>query len=65
MHLIKSTCPSLLITNLDHILCKNFKAFSEIHVRLEDIICEEFPPLREITYNLKIMLRDIDGDLDI
>ena len=40
IHLIESACPSVLLPNLDPLLCKKIKALSDIHVRLEDIICE-------------------------
>ena len=40
IHLIESACTSLLLTNLDPLLCKNFKGISDIHMRLEAIICE-------------------------
>ena len=65
IRLTKSACPSLLITNLDPILYNFFEAPSDIHVRLEAIICEECPPLREITYHLQIIWRDRNGELDI
>ena len=51
--LIERACPSLLLPNPDTLLCKSFEAFSEIGVRLESIICEEGPPLWEVTDHLK------------
>ena len=41
IHLIESAFTSLLLTNLDPLLCKIIKGISDIHVRLEAIICEE------------------------
>ena len=63
--LIEISCPSLFLPNLDPIPCRNFEAFSKIHVILEAVICKELPPLREITYHLQRNLRDGDGDLGI
>ena len=41
IRLIESACTSLLLTNLDPLLCKSFKGISDINVRLEAIIYEE------------------------
>ena len=63
--LIESACTSPPLPNLDTILCKKIEAFSDIHVVLEAILFEEFPPLREFTYNVQIIWRDIYVELDI
>ena len=63
--LIEIACTSLLLTNLDPLLYKILDRISDIRVRLEAIICEELPSLWEITYHLKIIWRDRDGELDI
>ena len=39
MRLISSACPSLLFPNLKLLLCRDFKAVSDIHVRLEALRC--------------------------
>ena len=61
IRLIESACTSLLLTNLDPLLCKIFDGISDIHVRLEAIVCEERQLLWEITNNLKRILRDRYG----
>ena len=43
--LIESACPSLLLPNPDPLLYTIYKAFSDIYVSIESIICEEGPPL--------------------
>ena len=58
---IESACTSLLLTNLDPILYKKLGGISDIHVILEAIICEELPPLWEITNHLEIIWRYRDG----
>ena len=63
--LIESACTSLLLPNLNPLLCKILDSLREIHVRLEAIIFEEFPPPRVITYHLQIIWRDINGEYDI
>ena len=65
IQLIESTCPSLLLPNLDPILCNCFEGINEIHVILEAIIFEECPPLREITYHLQRVWREVNVELDI
>ena len=65
--IIRSTeiyCTNLLFPNLDPLICKNLQDFSDINVKLESIICEGLSPLREITYHLKIICRDRDGELE-
>ena len=57
------TFPSLLLTNIAPLLWKTFEGLSEINVRLESIIFEEFPLPREITYHLQIIYRDRYGEL--
>ena len=39
--LIESACTSLLLANLDPLFCKKYESISDIHMRLEAIICEE------------------------
>ena len=65
MRLIESTCPSLYLTNLDLLLYKRTEGTGKIHARLEASICVEFPSLWEIASFLKLIWRDIDGELDI
>ena len=43
---IEISCPRILLHNLDTLLYKNCKALSDIHIRLESIICGIYPPLR-------------------
>ena len=62
--LIESACPSLLLPNPDPLLCNFFEAFSDIDVRLESIICEEGPPLWEVTNNLQRIWRKRVVELD-
>ena len=45
IYLIESTCTSLILINLDTLLWNVFESISEIHVKLEAIICEEWPPI--------------------
>ena len=56
----KRLCEPSPSQHLSSPLKKN-EALSDIHVRLEAIICEELPPLLEITNHLKIIWRDIYG----
>ena len=65
IRLIENACTSLFLTNPDPILCKKFKDISYIHMRLEAIMCEEWPPLREIRNHLKIIWRYRDRSLYI
>ena len=65
MHLIESACTILLLTNLNYVLYNFFEGISDIQMRLLSIICEELPPLWEITNHLKIIWRDRGGELDI
>ena len=46
------------------ILCKKIEAFSDNDVRLESIICEEGPPLWEVTDHLQRIFRNIGVELD-
>ena len=62
--LVESDCPSLLLPNPDHLLRKLFADFSDIDVRLESIICEEGPPLWEVTDHLQRIWRNIGVELD-
>ena len=47
-----------------HLCSSKFKAFSDIYVRLESIICKKGPPLWEVTYHLQIIWRNIGVELD-
>ena len=40
IRMIESACTSLHLTNLDPLLCKKIEVSSDIHVRLEVVICE-------------------------
>ena len=62
--LVESACPSLLLPNPDPFICKKIEAFSDIDVRLESIICEEGPPLWEVTNNLQIIWSNRGVELD-
>ena len=61
---VESACPGLLPPNPDPLLRKLSYAFSYIYVRLESIICEEGPPLWEVTNHLHILWRNRDVELD-
>ena len=58
---IEIACLSLLLSDLDPLLCKNFKYLSGIYVRTEAIEFDECPSLREITYHLQIIFSDRYG----
>ena len=61
--LIESTCPSLLLPNLDPVIRNFFEALSDIGVILERIISEEGPPLWEVINHLQIIWRYISVEL--
>ena len=63
IHLIESAYTSLILPNLDRLICNNLEALSEIDVRLEAIIGEECPQLIKITYHMQIIWRDRYGEL--
>ena len=58
---IVRTCPSFLLLNLSTLRCKWFEILSDINVILEEIIWEECPPLRKISYYMQIIFRDRCG----
>ena len=61
---IESACSSLLLSKPDPLLCKHFKALSNIDVRLESIICEEGPPLWEVKNHLQRIWSNRGVELD-
>ena len=62
--LIEIDCPRFLFPNPYPLPWKISEAFSDINMRLQSIICEEGPPLWEVTNHLQIIWRNSGVELD-